>query len=343
MNPEDRLKQMLGRVRGEDRVTESNWKEFTMSGRRSIRIQRFAAAGLAVVLLGVAGVGAFAAFGDSGSGGDLDPAAPTTSESPTEGSLPPPPLDPSEFPNEPPPDKVSRPVEVWLVDPQSGTLSWGYTILQVQPDALLQEVIVNLLEGPTSPDVEAGVETAIHEDVKLLSVEVVDGVARVEVSGEFLRPVGPDGAEYRNLAIAQLVFQATQVEGVDQATILVDGKTIEEPASRDDFADLAPPIVVNEPRIGSEHESPLLLSGTANVFEATVSYKLEIPGDGETVSVKSFTTASCGSGCRGEFADEIPFKVDEPTDATLRVFEVSAEDGSRLNEVIIPLRLLPND
>ena len=47
MNPEDRLSQMLNRARGEDRVTESNWNEFASSARRSVRIQRFAAAGLA--------------------------------------------------------------------------------------------------------------------------------------------------------------------------------------------------------------------------------------------------------------------------------------------------------
>ena len=39
-----------------------------------------------------------------------------------------------------------------------------------------------------------------------------------------------------------------------------------------DFGDLAPPIVVNEPRIATEHESPIVVSGTANVFEATVTY-----------------------------------------------------------------------
>jgi hypothetical protein len=37
----------------------------------------------------------------------------------------------------------------------------------------------------------------------------------------------------------------------------------------------------------------------------------------------------------------LPFEVDEPTDATLVVFEVSAMDASETNVVRFPIRLCP--
>ena len=99
------------------------------------------------------------------------------------------------------------------------------------------------------------------------------------------------------------------------------------------------PIVVDTPTTGEELTSPAVISGTANVFEANVSYK--IVADTGDVVAKGFTTATCGSGCRGTFSVTVPFEVEEPTPAKLTVFESSAEDGSPLHEVKIDVTLLP--
>jgi hypothetical protein len=94
MNPEDRLQQILNRARGEDGVTESKWNEFATSARRSFRIQRFAAVGLAVVLLAAGAVGATTLLGDPGPNaaqtsdgchGDVGPIAESTQFTPYEG------------------------------------------------------------------------------------------------------------------------------------------------------------------------------------------------------------------------------------------------------------------
>ena len=99
------------------------------------------------------------------------------------------------------------------------------------------------------------------------------------------------------------------------------------------------PIVVDAPKKGEELTSPAVISGTANVFEATVSYKI-VTDSGEVVA-KGFTTATCGSGCRGTYSVTVPFKVDEPTTGTVHVFESSAEDGSAIHSVKIRVTLLP--
>jgi Immunoglobulin-like domain of bacterial spore germination len=99
-----------------------------------------------------------------------------------------------------------------------------------------------------------------------------------------------------------------------------------------------PPIVVTQPKPGDELTSPFELAGSANVFEATVSYRLV--ADGSKVA-EGFTTATCGSGCRGTYSKRVRFDVEQPTEAVLQVFESSAEDGSRLHTVKVEVTLLP--
>jgi hypothetical protein len=75
------------------------------------------------------------------------------------------------------------------------------------------------------------------------------------------------------------------------------------------------------------------VTGTANTYEATFQYEL-VDAEGDVVD-KNFVTATSGTGTRGTFE----FTTGAFDDvAALRVFELSAEDGSRINEVEIPLR-----
>ena len=86
-----------------------------------------------------------------------------------------------------------------------------------------------------------------------------------------------------------------------------------DPATRADFADLLPPIMIESPVYwASSGDNPLVVNGTANVFEATVSLEL-LDQDG-TVLWEGFTTATCGTGCRGDFSVEIPYEVAEGPD-----------------------------
>jgi hypothetical protein len=101
--------------------------------------------------------------------------------------------------------------------------------------------------------------------------------------------------------------------------------------------DQLPLIVVETPANGESVSSPVTVSGTANVFEATVSIAI-LDAEGRAVAT-TFTTATCGSGCRGTYSTEVRYEVDETQPGTVRVFEVSAEDGSSVNVVDIPVTL----
>ncbi len=99
----------------------------------------------------------------------------------------------------------------------------------------------------------------------------------------------------------------------------------------------AQPIEVTTPLSGDVISSPVTVSGTANVFEATVSIQI-LDATGTTLA-DTFTTASCGSGCRGDYSAEVSFEVTTEQPGTLRVFEVSAMDGSAINTVEVPITL----
>ena len=100
-----------------------------------------------------------------------------------------------------------------------------------------------------------------------------------------------------------------------------------------------PAIVVQTPKPGDEIVSPVTVSGSANVFEATVAIVI-LDRDGQQLAA-TFATASCGSGCRGTYSADVAFYVQERQAATIRVFEESAEDGSAINVVEVVVVLVP--
>ena len=80
-------------------------------------------------------------------------------------------------------------------------------------------------------------------------------------------------------------------------------------------------------------------AGTANVFEATVSLRILDAGGKEIA--RTFTTATCGSGCRGDYSVSVPYRVDRPQAGTIVVFESSAKDGRPIHVVRVPVTLTP--
>jgi len=191
-----------------------------------------------------------------------------------------------------------------------------------QTRALAQAALDELLAGPSDQErAELELTTAIPEDVEGVVASVEDGVATVELSAEL-----PDEP------LAQVVYTLTQfvtVESVD-----IQGNTL----TRADFEDFTPQILVESPLAFETVTSPLRVTGTANTFEATFNYELT-DTDGLIVD-ENFVTATSGTGTRGTFdftteAFTVPFD----GIGSLIVFELSAEDGSRINLVEIPLRM----
>jgi len=88
------------------------------------------------------------------------------------------------------------------------------------------------------------------------------------------------------------------------------------------------------PLPGDSVASPIHVTGTANVFEATVSF--EVRDHAGDVVMRGFTTATSGNGTRGTFETELAVP-ELAGPATIVAFEASAEDGSPLHVVQVPV------
>jgi germination protein M len=177
-----------------------------------------------------------------------------------------------------------------------------------------------LLKGPSSEDRSAGLTSAIPSGTTLEALTIDSGVARVEVSKALGEP-----------AIAQVVHTLSAFPTVRRVEL--EG----EQHVRADFEELTPAILVESPAPGEQVSSPLRLSGTANTFEAT--FQAEVVDAKGRVLGKRFITATSGSGTRGTFDAVLPFRLAAAGPGKLVVYELSAEDGSRINQVEIPLEL----
>jgi germination protein M len=177
-----------------------------------------------------------------------------------------------------------------------------------------------LLKGPGVSDVD--VDTAIPPGTELRSLRIEGGVASVELSRQLTD----------EQALAQLVYTLTQFTTVRRVDFGGD-----VPSGRRAFEAQTPPILVESPLPGQEVEPGFDVTGTANTFEATFNYELRDASD--RILKKDFVTATSGSGTRGTFAFTVPYEVSRPQEGRVVVFELSAADGSRINETSIPLRL----
>jgi Immunoglobulin-like domain of bacterial spore germination len=106
------------------------------------------------------------------------------------------------------------------------------------------------------------------------------------------------------------------------------------------FEGETPAILVESPLpFQTVHGPELRASGTANTFEATFEYEL-VDALGKVLA-HHFVTATSGSGTRGTFDFAAPFTVARPGPGKLVVYETSAENGQRIHQIEIPLRLAP--
>jgi germination protein M len=230
--------------------------------------------------------------------------------------------------------------QVWFADgrklaPAVATIDATPRVGSASLDALIEGTAG---AGNLTSAVPAG--TTVH------SLNIEGGTATVDLSAEF---ESGSGIPSMGMRLGQLTFTLTQFPTVKRVVLEIDGErvkkfskeglVIERPLTRADFEDISPAIIVNRPLGETEVSGPVAVSGTANVFEANVSIRI-VDADGEVLA-ETFTTATCGSGCRGNFSEAVEFDVDEPTDATIQVFEESAETGKPINMIEVPLTLTP--
>jgi germination protein M len=203
-----------------------------------------------------------------------------------------------------------------------------------------------LLEGPTAEERRGDVASAIPSGTRLLGLDINSGTATVDLTSEF---ESGGGSLSMTARLAQVVYTLTEFDTVKRVRFALDGEPVDvfsgegivldQPVGRDDYAELLPPISVEWPPLyGRRVSTPVHVEGTANVFEANVTARLLDRGGKELVS--RFTTATCGNGCRGRFAIDLPYQSAVDQSGTLVLQDDDADgDGKPHYEVRIPVTL----
>lgn len=110
----------------------------------------------------------------------------------------------------------------------------------------LGAVLATLIQGPTDAEASAGLRSAVNPQTAVLSSQVVNGTAVVNVSEAFSGIATSD----QILALAQLVWTATALPDVTSVQVVLnsvpvevprgDGSTTSQALRRNDYAGLAP-------------------------------------------------------------------------------------------------------
>ncbi len=215
----------------------------------------------------------------------------------------------------------------------------------VRNTATLEDTVRESLYGLTPSETDLGLTTAIPVGTDLIGVTVDDRIATVDLTSEFDDGGGSFSMRAR---LAQLVYTVTaydqtitgvrlELEGEPVEVFSSEGLILDDPMTRAGFEDLLPGILVESPGFEEWVLPPLTISGVAAAFEGV--FQLEIlDADGEVVAGPPFVQTDNGMGW-GRFTvdieqSELP---PMPADLQIRVYELSAEDGSVVSERIQPI------
>jgi spore germination protein GerM len=205
-----------------------------------------------------------------------------------------------------------------------------------------------LLGGPNATERAAGLATNIPTGTVLLGLSINNGVALANMNKTFESGGGSLSMMSR---LAQVVYTLTQFGTVHNVTFQLDGTTVTtfggegliltNPLGRLDgtLTSVLPNILLETPAVGDHVHSPLHVSGISNTFEAT--YNVELIDSTGKVVLSTYGTASAGTGTWGTFDASFPYKTTASGIGQLKVYSVSAKDGSHINEVDLSLPVDP--
>jgi len=203
-----------------------------------------------------------------------------------------------------------------------------------------------LLVGPTTAERAAGLTSAVPRGTRLLGLSIDGTTARVDLSARFAAGGGSLSMQAR---VAEVVYTLTRFPTVKAVAFRLGGAIVETLGgeglmldagqTRADWRQFEPAIFVESPGVGAVLTSPFVLRGSASVFEGSFTALL-VDESGRRI-VRQQIQASQGAPGRGRFRTTIPYST-STTQGTLIVYDQSMEDGSRQDEVRIPVTFAPD-
>jgi hypothetical protein len=201
--------------------------------------------------------------------------------------------------------------------------------------------INRLFAGPNVAETAAGVTSEVPAGSTLRGIAISGGVATVDVSSAF---AGPAARTQIRMRLAQLTYTVTQFPTVSSVRLEVNGRVVNsidgapvpQPAGRGNFFRLLPPILVSRPAIGARVPATVTVAGTADVFEAALGVRI-INAKGRLLA-RQHITATCGTGCRGNYSVTLHYHVRRAQAGTIVIFD----SGGRIAHphiVRVPVKL----
>lgn len=217
---------------------------------------------------------------------------------------------------------------------------------ELSADAPFTEALAAL--GPELPEMpaDAALVNAVPADVRIveLSTTTVEGVEvwQADMNEAFLDGAGGLLADYTMLN--QLIYTITYGEGSEAGVLFTmndepigefgsEGLVLTDPVNRDTFIDELGLIFLTEPLV--EIDGVYTVAGRSNTFEAMLALRV-IDDAGNTIHEEP-VQATSGSGTWGEFGVGVDSDLVSPGDTSIQLFEYSAEDGSMVNVITVPI------
>ncbi len=185
-------------------------------------------------------------------------------------------------------------------------------------------------------------ENATPPEVQVVWWGEENGIVRPDMNEAFL--AGAGGLLADMTMLNQLIYSVTWMNADASVLFTVNDEPVEaygsegldltDPVGRDSFLDHLHTINLTSP-ITRQADGTYLVEGIANVFEATLNVAV-VDRAGEIVH-EEFVMATCGTGCWGEFSTRIDAGLIVPGETSLRVFTYSAQDGSPIDVITVPI------
>lgn len=203
----------------------------------------------------------------------------------------------------------------------------GFRLAREQHDVpegkAIEAAVAAMIAGADDPDYA----TTWNPETRIVSVRQRAGEVTVDLTADARRAnVGSEGAA---LMIQQLVYTVTSAApGADKVTLLIDGEPAGElwgvvswdgPVGPDAPADVRQLVQIDTPREQAVVASPVVITGEAAVFEATLPWRV-LDRSGRTVKSGTAQTAE------GQRLAPFRFTVDLPPGAC--TIEVTEDDPS---------------
>jgi spore germination protein GerM len=189
-----------------------------------------------------------------------------------------------------------------------------------------------------------GLSTSVPADVTVESTRVEGDVIVAEMSGTFLEGAGEPGLLSDFTMLNQLIYTLTHgspersvlftVGGEPVTMFGTDGLDLSDPVDRESFRQWIHRIHLTEPILPGA-DGTYTVEGVADVFEAALNVAV-IDAQGDEIHEEP-VMASCGSGCWGDFSVTLDGALVRPGEFSVRLFTHSAEDGSIVESITVPI------